>query len=256
MEKLNAQTLKTALKSIGIYKIKINDKEYIGSSCNVGQRLKHHLWSLENLKHHNRTMQNLYNKYGKDEIYFAIVEECSDDILIEREAYYINALNPYINHILDPQTLVRDDVYKQRLSDAKKKAYANGLKPHNIKEVHKYSLETCGYLESFESFTAAAKSIGAKSISGIKAACDLKQASAGGFAWSYIKGDSKLLMTKRYKLEPVVQYTINGVFIKEWESITEASKELGISNITRAISKKLTAGGYRWGKKHKAVGPQ
>jgi hypothetical protein len=32
MEKLNTQTLKIALKSVGIYKIKINDKEYIGSS--------------------------------------------------------------------------------------------------------------------------------------------------------------------------------------------------------------------------------
>lgn len=120
MEKLNTLTLKTALKSIGIYKIKINDKEYVGSSCNIGHRLKHHLWSLENLKHHNRTMQNLYNKYGKEEIYFTIVEECSDDILIERETYYISTLNPYINHILNPQTLVRDDICKKRMSEAKK----------------------------------------------------------------------------------------------------------------------------------------
>jgi len=248
MEKLNTQTLKTALKSVGIYKIKINDKEYIGSSCNIGNRLKHHLWSLENLKHHNRTMQNLYNKYGKEGLYFTIVEECSDDILIEREAFYINDLKPYINHILDPQVIVRDDVYKKRLSESKKKAYANGLKPHNLKAVHKYSLDKGEYLESFESLTAAAKSINAKSINGIKAVCKGDASSAGGFVWSFTYNINMLYRLKEYKLQPVLQYTNDNLFIKKWESITQASKELGISNINRAISKDLTAGGYRWKK--------
>ena len=248
MEKLNTQTLKIALKCIGIYKIKINDKEYIGSSCNIGHRLKHHLWSLENLKHHNRTMQNLYNKYGKKEIYFEVVEECIDDILIEREAYYISRLNPYINHILDPQKLVRDDVYKKRLSDSKKKAYANGLKPHNLKAVHKYSLDKGEYLESFDSLTDAAKSINAKSINGIKAVCKGDTSSAGGFIWSFTYNINMLYRLKEYKLQPVLQFTIDNIFIKKWESMKQASKELGISNINRAISKGLTAGGYSWKK--------
>lgn len=248
MEKLNTETLKAALKRVGIYKIMINDKEYIGSSCNIGYRLKHHLWSLECLKHHNRTMQNLYNKYGKEEIYFTIVEECSDDILIEREAHYISTLNPYINHILNPQTLVRDDIYKKRLSESKKRAYANGLKPHNLKTVHKYSLETGEYIESFASLTEAARSIYAKSISGIKAVCDGKTTSAGGFLWSFHHNINMLYRLKEYKLQPVLQYTTDNIFIKRWESITQASKELGISNINRAISKGLTAGGYRWKK--------
>jgi group I intron endonuclease len=248
MEKLNTQTLKTALKSIGVYKIKINDKKYIGSSCNIGQRLKHHLWSLENLKHHNRTMQNLYNKYGKDEIYFTVIEECSEDILIEREAYYISTFNPYINHIVDPQKITRDDVYKQRLSSGLKKAYVNGLKPHNLIPVHKYSLETGEYLESFESLTDAAKSINSKSINSIKAVCNGKQTSAGGYVWTYNKVNLVFSRDKKYKLEPVLQFTTDDIFIKKWESITEASKELGVSNINRAISKGLTAGGYRWKK--------
>jgi hypothetical protein len=193
-------------------------------------------------------MQNLYNKYGKNQIYFTIIEECSDDILIEREAYYINALNPYINHILDPQTLVRDSIYKQRISVAKKKAYTNGLKPYNLKAVHKYSLDKGEYLESFESLTAAAKSINARSINSIKAVCNSKQTSAGGYVWSYNKVDLVFTRDRKYKLEPILQYTTDNIFIKKWKSITEAGKELGISNINRAISKDLTAGGYRWKK--------
>jgi hypothetical protein len=57
-----------------------------------------------------------------------------------------------------------------------------------------------------------------------------------------------LYRLKEYKLQPVLQYTTDNIFIKRWESITQASKELGISNINRAISKDLTAGGYRWKK--------
>lgn len=248
MENLTTQTLINAINRKGIYKIKINDKEYIGSSCNIGHRLKHHLWSLENLKHHNRTMQNLYNKYGKNEIYFAVIEECSDEILIEREAYYIHTLNPYINHILDPQKIVRDQVYKNRISSGLKDAYANGLKPHNLKAVHKYSLDNGEYLESFESLTAAANSVNLKSVNSIKAVCNGEQTSAGGFVWSYNKVDLVFFRDKKYKLEPVLQYTIDGIFIKKWKSIKQASKELGISNINRAMSKNLTAGGYRWKK--------
>ena len=162
MKTLTTDSIKIALNRVGIYKIKISDKEYIGSSCNIGSRLKHHLWSLQHLKHYNRTMQNLFNKYGINNIYFEIIEECSEEVLIEREAFYIKTLNPYINHILDPQSLVKDEVYRKRISESRKKAYANGLKPHNLKAVHKYSLDKGEYLESFESLTAAAKSINAK----------------------------------------------------------------------------------------------
>lgn len=248
MKTLTTDSIKIALNRVGIYKIKINDKEYIGSSCNIGSRLKHHLWSLQHLKHHNRTMQNLFNKYGINNIYFEIIEECSEEVLIEREAFYIETLNPYINHILDPQSLVRDDVYRKRISESRKKAYANGLKPHNLKAVHKYSLDKGEYLESYDSLTAAAKSINAKSINSIKAVCNGKQTSAGGYIWSYNKVSLVFSKDKKYKLQPVLQYTIDDIFIKKWESIKQASKELGISNINRAISKNLTAGGYRWKK--------
>ena len=83
MKLLNTETIQEATSLIGIYKIKINDKEYIGSSRNIKHRLKHHLQSMKNKKHHNRTMQNLYNKYGDNKIYFEIVEECDVEILIE-----------------------------------------------------------------------------------------------------------------------------------------------------------------------------
>ena len=45
----------------------------------------------------------------------------------------------------------------------------------------------------------------------------------------------------------VLQYDLDGNFIKEWESISEAKKRLGINNITYACNGKYKhAGGYIW----------
>ena len=54
------------------------------------------------------------------------------------------------------------------------------------------------------------------------------------------------LIKKKYKKVPVIQYSLDNVFIKEWDSKTDAEKELKICNISRAIRKNLTAGGYKW----------
>ena len=45
----------------------------------------------------------------------------------------------------------------------------------------------------------------------------------------------------------VIQFDLNGKFIKEWESIVSASKKLSIFHISYAISgERKTAGGFRW----------
>jgi hypothetical protein len=52
----------------GVYCIKntITNKVYIGSSLNIKSRLKTHIFSLKNNKHHSLKLQRSYNKYGKD----------------------------------------------------------------------------------------------------------------------------------------------------------------------------------------------
>lgn len=50
-------------------------------------------------------------------------------------------------------------------------------------------------------------------------------------------------------IKPIVQYTKEGVFLKEWNSAVDAAKELGISEdgIGRVCKNKLkTSGGYVW----------
>jgi group I intron endonuclease len=82
---------------IGIYRIKnkINEKCYYGSSKNIEKRWKTHLNQLINGKHINCILQNAWNKYGKDNFIFEIVEECELENLFETEQKYIDTCGDY-----------------------------------------------------------------------------------------------------------------------------------------------------------------
>lgn len=79
----------------GIYQILnlATNKFYIGSSYRILKRWKDHNLFLSNNKHPNKYLQASYNKYGKDNFEFIIVEICSKEKLLEREQYWIDNLN-------------------------------------------------------------------------------------------------------------------------------------------------------------------
>lgn len=226
----------------GIYYIKISDKDYVGSSTSIGHRLKNHIWAMNNCRHHNRTMQNCWDKYKTAT--FKILEECHLDVLIDRESFYIKQINPYMNHILDPQKIVRDETYKKRLSEGLKKAYAEGLEIHNKQKVHMYNTKG-KYLKTFDSITEAAESFNTDP-SGICAALNGRAYSAQKHLWSTSKLDKLNIPKKNYKVKAVIQLTINGKVINKWNSVRVAERELNITNISRAASKNRTTGGFKW----------
>lgn len=89
-----------AIKNIlmGIYEIKniLNNKIYIGSSINLKNRFKRHKCELRTNKHTNGHLQRAYNKYGKDNFSFSIIEMVTDESkLLEREQYWINKTKCY-----------------------------------------------------------------------------------------------------------------------------------------------------------------
>jgi group I intron endonuclease len=242
MKDLTLENIQEFLNVPGIYYIKISDKDYVGSSTSIGHRLKHHLWAMNSCKHHNRTMQNCWNKYGK--AIFKMLERCDADLLIEKEKYYIDTLEPYMNHILNPQKIIRDETYKKRLSEGLKKAYAEGLESHNKREVHMYNLKG-NYVKTFTSITEASENFNTDP-SGICAALNGRAYSAQKHLWSTSKLDKLNLPKKNYKVRSVTQLTLANVIIKKWNSVKIAEKELNITNISRAASKDRTAGGFKW----------
>jgi len=83
----------------GIYQIKskLNGKVYVGSAVNFKRRKKNHFQELKNKKHVNRYLQNHYNKYGKTDLQFSILKFCEKEMLIEKEQFYIDTLEPEFN---------------------------------------------------------------------------------------------------------------------------------------------------------------
>ena len=84
---------------VGIYKIenKVNGKVYIGQSIDIKTRWKCHISYLNNNTHNNKHLQSAWDKYGKENFSFNVVEECDVEDLNEREIYWINKYNSYIN---------------------------------------------------------------------------------------------------------------------------------------------------------------
>ncbi len=79
----------------GIYMIEnlINHKVYIGQSQDIERRQKDHMRHLKHGNHDNPHLQNAWNKYGADNFRFVVQEECDNDIIDERERYYIRTMN-------------------------------------------------------------------------------------------------------------------------------------------------------------------
>lgn len=83
----------------GIYKIlnNLNGNFYIGSAKNLHKRKREHFNRLYNNTHPNIILQRAYNRYLVNNFEFIILENCNENILIEREQYYIDNLNPKYN---------------------------------------------------------------------------------------------------------------------------------------------------------------
>jgi group I intron endonuclease len=117
------------MRKSGIYKISSiikPDRCYIGSAVSISDRWTSHLHTLKKGRHRNERLQRHYNKYGKDDLVFSVIEECPANVLIEREQYYIDTLSPTFNI-----NMIANSNYGRKWSDetrAKMSEAQKGLK--------------------------------------------------------------------------------------------------------------------------------
>lgn len=124
------------------------------------------------------------------------------------------------------------------------------------KVIWQYGLEG-NFIREWESLKSASTELNIHN-SAIGQCCHGRRKTAGGYMWRF-KEDKDMLkilpVCKRKesngvnKKKPVLQYTLGGVFVREWESTFMASK--GTSNTSKNISscchrRCKTAGGYMW----------
>lgn len=95
------------LQKCGIYKITctVNDKIYVGCTYrSFRDRFLQHRSTLKRGTHYAFYMQNCYNKYGSDAFQIEILEiipKDSQDLIFEREDYWIDLLQPHFNYPLN-----------------------------------------------------------------------------------------------------------------------------------------------------------
>lgn len=149
----------------GIYCIKniVNDKCYIGSSTHIYYRLRRHKSDLLRKVHANPILQNAYNKYGADSFVVSIVEECTKDMVLVREQYYIDTLLPVynitkevINNKLCPES-------RLKISNTMKAKVKAGIRVNPMNEDKRKQIDlydcNCKFLKRFDSYGDAGRFI-------------------------------------------------------------------------------------------------
>lgn len=125
---------------------------------------------------------------------------------------------------------------------------------HDLYPMLVYQLDEHGEIVNiYKDAQQAKKSVGAASAGNIISCCLGKRRQAMGYQWCYHK-DLSIRLHKDMKdfvpfHIPIVQYGLNGIKIKTWNSGSEASQILHISDshISSCCNgKRQSAGGYQW----------
>ena len=78
------------MRKIGIYefKNKVSGKSYVGSTKDHKERYWSHISKLKRNIHDNKELQKDFNLLGRDNFEMIMLEECSIDMLLEREQFW------------------------------------------------------------------------------------------------------------------------------------------------------------------------
>lgn len=242
----------------GVYKIinLINDKCYVGGSVNLHKRKLKHLLDLKKNRHHNEHLQRSYNKYGRNNFKFEIIETCNSnwneiEIL---ENKYIKLLNPEYNLIKKAFGINCAEITRRKLSETHKKIQANKSKElrssyfkYNYKPVIGYNLITKEII-NFENITKASEYINCHH-NAIRSCLNNNNKQRKGFIFTDNINNFKVIKISSFN--PVEQYDLNNNFIKLHSSIIEAAKYInkspcGIHDCLNPNSIQKTCGGFKW----------
>lgn len=195
-----------------VYKIKFDNvgKFYIGSSKNPKRRWQEHFNDLVKNKHHNFELQNDYNKRGE----------------VTKEVLFSGTLE----ECREIEQLVIDSWYESLYNHSKSSTYCKVPMINNIRE------------KSKNRFLGKKKK-------GIKASEKTKSKMRETRKGS--KPPQKCMdASKKYSSIKVAQYSLDGVLIATFNSVTEAGKKFhynGQKNISKALSgAQKTAYGFIW----------
>jgi hypothetical protein len=243
----------------GIYKIlnKITGKFYIGYSTNIQARWYSHKSKLRKKLHPNKHLQHAWDKYHEDSFDFMIVEECSKQMLCEREHFYITLYNPTnrtIGYNIEPgdpyhpirkpsETEIEGFVKRNGklvkcMNCGKEVNYPNYCKYHgeNCGKKIVYSKETKLKLSEKSKGRVVSEETRQKlrlAMLGRKYSSDhIQKMKANKIKFKHTEFTKEKMRNNINRNIKVYQYDLNGLLVGEYKSIIEASKITGIAVCT------------------------
>jgi hypothetical protein len=250
----------------GIYKIinLKNNKVYIGQSEKLNNREWNHFYWLNRGEHHNEHLQKSYNKYGKDNFIFEVIEETED--LDNRELYWINengGINSKLNYNMkNPLSMqwsnyVRVKQSKNMLgennpnfgnkwSEEKKKTQSNKRKGVTLEE--KIGVEKAKLAKERMSKSQEGRKHSETTINKIR------QANVGQNNPAYGNGDRQkgknnpMWGKESSKRIPIVKLDLENNFLKDYPFLIDVKKDgFNFGNVGSVCKGKLkTSGGFKW----------
>jgi len=261
-------------KISGIYAIKnkTNNKLYIGSSVSPTQRWqKEHLPALNNNKHYNRHLQHSWNKYGENNFEFLVLEECDENLLVEREGYWIEHHKSWdrdhgynLNRYVDDRIIMSEET-RQLMSETTKQSWKDpdirtkrceAIKNSVTDEIREVLAEA--RRKDYENPEYRAERSKTMTQTWNEQSDELKTKMKAAWSTSEVRQrhehttENKKKMSQSSKdwwaanARPILQLTIEGILVREWPSPNPAIKEYG-NHVSSVLNGKRThCQGYIW----------
>jgi group I intron endonuclease len=208
-----------------IYKVtnNVNNLVYIGmTTTSIEERKKDHL--KKSKKGKSYAFQNAIATYGIDAFKFEQIDTAlTTDELAKKEKEYILEYN------------------------SKEDGYNLSAGGDVQKSVYQYNISTGVLVNKYSNLTDASATVGLNKQD-LSTVCLSVNKASKGFYWTYDYVE-KFIPQKDKRRKVVYQYTIQGEFIKEFKSVSEASKQTGcnktgIAKVCR--QERLQCGNFKW----------
>ena len=250
----------------GIYQIRnlFTNHIYIGSARNLHKRKLEHFRRLLNQEHVNKHLQNSYNKYGKENFVFELVELCSVDDLLQTEQYWLNLFvgTPNCYNIqksanCGPLQNNGNGFSGRTHSKYTKQKISKSRTGKNLGQDHPFTQKII-CLETKQQYWGTREAMRATNIrSGlISKCCRGLRETAGGLHWMFLK-EYKNLSGKQIKSILEGQLPKRGNYkqvicietLQIYPSAQSASKQTGVDScgIKACCKQKMVeSGGFHW----------